>query len=158
MRYALLLSREVVAIHLTRLEGPDAEEHAEQIATAMARRCRASGAKRGLTPPKLVISPSPYRSFVGRLLKHVAEIEAQHPGRPTGGRRSRRSSRSIGGTTCCSTARARAGLCAALLRHGGPDLAVVIVPWAYEPSHPEQVIEEEEPGSEEPAMAESQSA
>ena len=36
----------------------------------------------GFAPPKLVISPSPYRSFVGRLLRHVAEIETQQPGRP----------------------------------------------------------------------------
>jgi hypothetical protein len=35
----------------------------------------------GFAPPKLVISPSPYRSFVGRLLKHVAEMETQHPDR-----------------------------------------------------------------------------
>ena len=44
------------------------------------------------------------------------------------------------------------------MRHGDFNIAVVLVPWAYGPSHPDQVIEEEEPGSEEPAMAESQSA
>jgi hypothetical protein len=44
-------------------------------------------------------------------------------------------------------------LCAALMRHGGANLAVVLVPWAYEPPHPEEVIEEEEPGSVEPATA-----
>jgi hypothetical protein len=33
-----------------------------------------------------------------------------------------------------------------LLRHGGPDLAVVVVPWCEAAPHPEKVIEEEEPG------------
>jgi hypothetical protein len=67
VRFALLLSHDVVAIHLTQLEGPNAEEHEARNA--------------GFAPPKLVISPSPYRSFVGRLLKHVAEMETQHPDR-----------------------------------------------------------------------------
>jgi hypothetical protein len=34
---------------------------------------------------------------------------------------------------------------AALLHHGGPNLAVVTVPWAREQPHPEKVIQEEEP-------------
>jgi hypothetical protein len=47
---------------------------------------------------------------------------------------------------------------AALLRHGGPNLAVVTVPWAPEEPHPEEVIAEEEPQSQEPARAEPQPA
>lgn len=55
------------------------------------------------------------------------------------------------------SARARR-LRAALLRHGGPNLSVVMVPWAREQPHPERVIEEEEPGSAEPATASPQPA
>ena len=44
-------------------------------------------------------------------------------------------------------------LCVALMRHGGPNLAVVLIPWAYEPPRPEEVIADEEPGSAEPATA-----
>jgi hypothetical protein len=40
-----------------------------------------------------------------------------------------------------------------LLRHGGPDLVVVMVPWTREEPHPEKVIEEEEPAPEQPATA-----
>jgi hypothetical protein len=29
-------------------------------------------------------------------------------------------------------------LCAALMRHGGPNLAVVLIPWAYEPPRPKK--------------------
>jgi hypothetical protein len=63
-------------------------------------------------------------------------------------------------------------LCAALMRHGGPNVSIVIVPWTYEPPHPEEVIvpwtyepphpeeviEEEEPGPAEPLTAEPQRA
>jgi hypothetical protein len=37
------------------------------------------------------------------------------------------------------------------MRHGGTNLAVALVPWAYEPPHPEQVIKEEEPELAKPA-------
>ena len=46
----------------------------------------------------------------------------------------------------------------ALLRHGGPNLAVVTMPWAREEPHPEEVIAEEEPQSQVPATAEPQPA
>ena len=36
---------------------------------------------------------------------------------------------------------------AALLRHGGPDVAVVTVPWQLAPAEPEQVIAAEEPAA-----------
>ena len=46
----------------------------------------------------------------------------------------------------------------ALLRHGGPNLVVVMVPWAREEPHPEKVIEAEEPEPERPATAAPQPA
>lgn len=111
----------------------------------------------GLTPPKLLISPSPYRSFVGRLLKHVADIEAQHPDRPLAVVVPEVVEEHWWDYLLLNNSRTR-WVYAALMRHGGSNIAVVLMPWAYEPSNPEQVIEEEEPRSEEPAMAESQSA
>lgn len=146
VRFALLLSRDIIAVHLTRLDGPNSEEHEGELRRQWHDEVELPARQAGLTPPKLIISPSPYRSFVGRLLKHVAEIEAQHPNRPLvvlvpevieehwldylllNNRRKRR-------------------FCAALMRHGGSNLAVVLVPWAYEPPRPEGVIEDEEPGS-----------
>ena len=143
LRYGLLLSTEVTAIHLTRLEGPDAEEHEGKLRRQWQDEVVRPVRTAGLTPPKLVVSPSPYRSFVGRLLKHVTEVEAQHPHRP------------IAVVIpeivkehwwdyLLHSSRGRQ-LRAALLRHGGPNLAVVIVPWAREEPRPEAVIEKEEP-------------
>jgi len=89
----------------------------------------------GSTPPKLVISPSPYRSFVGRLLKHVAEIETQHPDRPMAVVVPEVVEEHWWDYVLLNNFRTRR-LCATLMRHGGPNLAVVLVPWAYEPPRP----------------------
>ena len=157
VRFALLLSREVVAIHLTRLEGPDVEEHEEELRRQWHDDVELPVRSAGLTPPKMLISPSPYRSFVGRLLKHVADIEAQHPDRPLAVVVPEVVEEHWWDYLLLNNSRTRR-LYAALMRHGGSNIAVVLMPWAYEPSHPEQVIEEEEPRPEEPAMADSQSA
>jgi hypothetical protein len=82
VRYSLLMAPDVIAIHLTKLEGPDAEEHVGRLRRQWRQDVELPAKSVGLAPPKLVISPSPYRSFAGRLLKHLAEIDAAHPGRP----------------------------------------------------------------------------
>jgi hypothetical protein len=76
------MSREVIAIHLTKLEGPDAKEDVGRLRRQWQDEVEPPAKSAGLTPPKLVISPSPYRSFAGRLLKHLAEVETEHSGRP----------------------------------------------------------------------------
>lgn len=106
----------------------------------------------GFAPPKLVISPSPYRSFVGRLLRHVAEIETQQPGRPLAVVIPEVVEEHWWDYLLLNNFRTRR-LCTALMRHSGANLAVLLVPWSYEPPHPEEGIEEQEPGSGEPATA-----
>jgi amino acid transporter len=157
VRYALLMAPDVIAIHLTKLEGPDAEEHVGRLRREWRDEVERPSRSAGLTPPKLVISPSPYRSFAGRLLKHLAEIEAEHPGRPVLVVIPEVVKEHWWDHLLLDSSRIRR-LRAALLRHGGPDLAVVTVPWAREQPHPEQVIEEEEPQPKEPAPAEPQPA
>ena len=143
LRFALLLSQEVTAVHLTRLEGPDAKEYVGRLRRQWRGEVERPVRAAGLTPPKLIISPSPYRSFVGRLLKHVTEIEAQHPDRPIAVVIPEIVKEHWWDYLLHSS---RAGqLRGALLRHGGPNLAVVIVPWVREEPHPEAVIEKEEP-------------
>jgi amino acid transporter len=143
LRYSLLVSQDVTAIHLTRLEGPDAKEHEGRLRRQWRDEFERPAREAGFNPPKLVISPSPFRSFVGRLLKHIGELEKQRPGCPI--------SVVIPELVkehwwdyLLHSSRPRQ-LRAALLRHGGPNLVVVTVPWAREEPHPEQVIQEEEP-------------
>jgi hypothetical protein len=157
VRYSLLMSPDVIAIHLTKLEGPDAEEHVGRLRRQWRQDVELPAKSAGLKPPKLVISPSPYRSFAGRLLKHLAEIEAEHPGRPVLAVIPEVVKEHWWDYVLLDSSRIRR-LCAALLRHGGPNLAVVTVPWAREEPHPEEVIAEEEPQSQEPATTEPQPA
>jgi amino acid transporter len=152
VRYSLLMSPEVVAIHLTKLEGPDAKEHVGRLRRQWQVEVECPARSAGLTPPKLVISPSPYRSFAGRLLKHLAEIEAEHTGRPVIVVIPEVVKEHWWDYLLLDSSRIRR-LRAALLRHGGPNLAIVTVPWAREEPHPEEVISEEEPGLEKPATA-----
>jgi amino acid transporter len=154
--YGLLVSQDVTAIHLTRLEGPDAKEHEGRLRRQWREEVERPAREAGFNPPKLVISPSPFRSFVGRLLKHIGELEKQRPGCPI--------SVVIPELVkehwwdyLLHSSRARQ-LRTALLRHGGPNLVVVMVPWAREEPHPEQVIQEEEPSSEQSATAAPQPA
>ncbi len=152
VRYALMLSRDVVAIHLTKLEGPDAEEHVGRLRRQWRDDVERPAQNTGLTPPQLIISPSPYRSFAGRLLKHISEVEAQHPGRPIFVVIPEVVKEHWWDYLLLDSSRVRK-LRTALLRHGGPNLAVATVPWAREEPHPEEVIEEEEPSSEASATA-----
>jgi amino acid transporter len=146
VRYSMLLSPDVVAVHLTSLEGPDADEHAGRLRRRWREDVESPARRAGLNPPKLVISPSPYRSLVGHLLKTIEEIAAGRPGRPVAVVIPELV-KEHWWEHILFTARARR-LREALLRHGGPDLTVVIVPWAREAPHPEKIIEAEEPTAE----------
>jgi hypothetical protein len=143
VRYAMAIAPEVIAIHLTRLEGPDAEEHNGRLRRQWHDFAELPARRAGMTPPQLQLSPSPYRSFVGHLLRRISEIGAQSSARPV----------LVVIPELIKqhwweylllTRRAHQ-LRQALLRHGGPNLAVVIVPWAREAPHPEKIIDEEEP-------------
>jgi len=143
VHYALRLSSEVIAVHLTWLEGPDAEEHAEQLRRRWRGDVEDPARAAGLIPPRLVQIPSPYRSIVAPLLKFVQEIREERPGR----------AQTVVIPDLVEAhwwdhlmhTRRVHRLRETLLRHGGPQLAVVLVPWTLEEPHPEAVIAAEEP-------------
>jgi len=142
-------------VHLTKLEGPDAEEHLGRFRRQWREDVERPAQGAGMMPPQLIISPSPYRSFAGRLLKHISEIEAQHSDRPVFVIIPEVVKEHWWDYLLLDSSRVRK-LRSALLRHGGPNLAVVTVPWACEEPHPEEVIAEEEPQAQERATAEPQ--
>jgi amino acid transporter len=143
VRYGMRLSPDVIAVHLTRLEGPDAEGDAGALRRQWRDAVEQPARQAGLTPPKLVQLPSPYRSIIAPLLKFVVDTDQKEPQRPiavvipqlVGAHwwdvllHSRRVQR----------------LRDALLRHGGRNIAVIIVPWSLEEPQPEAVIAQEEP-------------
>jgi len=140
---AARLSPDIVALHLTDLEGPDAEEHETRLRREWARFVERPAAGAGLPPPRLLIESSPYRSVLAPLLREAGHLRQRCPGRPVivvlselaGGR---------WWEAILHTGRAQR-LRTQLLRNGGPDLSVLMVPWQLEAPEPERVVAEEEP-------------
>jgi amino acid transporter len=126
MGFALQLSRDVLAVHVSALDGPDVDDGAEirrQWRDDVENPARASG----VSPPRLVLLRSEYRLMHAPMLKLVHELEDEFPNRtivvllPE-----------VVKTTwwqlLLHTHRARR-LHAKLLRYGGSRLAVVSMPW-----------------------------
>jgi amino acid transporter len=143
VQVAARLSPDVVALHLTDLEGPDAAEHETRLRQEWSRFVQQPAAAAGLPAPRLVIEPSPYRSVLAPLLREVEAMQRRCPGRPVivvlselaGGR---------WWEAALHTHRAQR-LRTQVLRHGGPDVSVLVVPWQLEAPETERVLEEEEP-------------
>ncbi len=141
VEYARCLSPCVTALHVTKLEGPDAEDHARALRQTW-QHCVVQPLQRaGAAVPELVLSPSSYRSVAGPLLEAVRDARARHPGRAVlvvlpelvEGR---------WWGYVMHTHRERR-LRARLLRYGGADVAVVSVPWQLQASSVEQGIAED---------------
>ena len=143
MHVASRLSPDIVALHLTDLEGPDAAEHETRLRGEWARFVERPASTVGLAPPRLLIESSPYRSVLAPLLREVEALRQRCPGRPVivvlselaGGR---------WWEAALHTHRAQR-LRTQVLRHGGPDVSVLVVPWQLEPPETERVLAEEEP-------------
>ena len=142
VQYALRLSGDVTALHVTSLEGPDADPVSQQLGRDWQEFVEQPAREAGLAPPALHLVPSQYRSVVAPLLRTIEDIDHREPGRPVmivlpelvEGR---------WWGYVMHTHRERR-LRARLLRYGGPDVTVVSVPWQLQSSRPEQGLVEEE--------------
>jgi hypothetical protein len=100
-------------------------------------------ARQGSDAQRLVQVSSPYRSMIGPLLNFIVHTQERHPHRaiavviPA-------LAEAHWWDYVLHTRRVRR-LESTLLREGGPDLAVVIVPWTLEEPQPEAVIAAEAP-------------
>ncbi len=141
--FAFRLSPHITALHCIDLEGPDAGEHTSRIRREWERCVEQPAREAGLPVPPLRIEHSPYRSVSGPLLRIIADFRRHRPGRAVAvvlpqlveGR---------WWEMLLHTHRERR-LRKLLLRTGGPDIAVVGVPWQLEPVTPERALAEEEP-------------
>ena len=127
LQFAMTLSPDVIAVHLVRLQGPEAEDDAREVEARWRDEVVDPLAARGLKAPKLVLLAAPFREIHGPLLDYMERLDAETPGRSVAvlipelvltrwwerllhNRRGER-------------------LRAALLQHGGPRLNVIISPW-----------------------------
>jgi amino acid transporter len=127
IRFALRLSPDVTAVHLTKLSGPESDDHERDLRRQWAKDVEEPAAAAGFPPPRLVLVRSPYRRFLEPLLDLVEAI------------RQRASDRAIAilipelikcrwWEHLLHTHRAQR-LRSALLRRGGTSLVVITVPW-----------------------------
>ena len=144
LRYAMEVSDDVTALHITELEGPDAEEHDGRLRAEWREFVEEPARRIGRQAARLRIVQSQYRSVLAPLLREI-EAAGRSPGRPVfvvlpeivEGRWWQR---------LLHIHRERR-LRSRLLRYGGPDVAVIGVPWQLEASSPQTALAEEEPVS-----------
>ncbi len=145
VQVAARLSPDVTALHLTDLDGPDAEAHEFRLRHEWARFVEQPARDSGLPPPTLLIEPSPYRSVLAPLLREIEALRRRCPGRPVvvvmGELAGARWWESLLHTRRAQRLRAQ------VLRHGGPDVSVLLVPWQLDAPETRQVLADEEPAA-----------
>lgn len=147
---ALRLSPDVLALHLTDLEGPDAEEHDAKLRREWHAFVEHPAHQAGLPPPRLAIETSPYRSLLAPLLRTIEAERHRCPARPV----MVILSELVGGQwwEAIMHTRRTQHLRVQILRHGGPDVVVGIVPWVLESPDTDRAIAEEEPSGPMPTV------
>jgi hypothetical protein len=127
LQLALTLSPDIIAVHLTHLSGPEAEEESRSLRERWRERVEGPAAAAGFAAPRLAILPAQYRNVHEPILALVKELEQQSRGR--------RIAVLIPEVVedhwyqhILHAHHAR-HLRTQLLRHGGPHITVVSVPW-----------------------------
>ena len=146
---AARLLPDVVALHLTDLDGPDGDEQEDRLRGEWDRFVAGPARASGLPAPVLVIESSPYRSVLAPLLRQVAALRGRCPGRPI----LVVVSELVGGRwweAALHTRRAQR-LRMQILKDAGADVSVLAVPWQLDPPDVQSVMAEEEPAV--PALA-----
>src|SRR4029077_9482097 len=130
LRFAMMLSSEGIAVHLSALEGEDAEKETKDLTEQWRADVEQPTRQARLPLPRLVWLQSAYRQFLDPLLRFLEEVKQEHPDRTIAvvvpelvkdhwwqhilhNRRARR-------------------LRLALLRKGGDRMVVIGVPWHLE--------------------------
>ncbi len=140
--FAMRLSPDVTALHCTELDGPDAEEHERGLRADWEAGVERPARAAGLPMPRLVVRTSPYRSVLGPLLRLIAEYGGNGPVAVV----LPQLVEARWWEVFMHTHRERR-LRTALLRDGGPDLAVVAVPFQLRAPTPALALAAEEPVS-----------
>ena len=127
LQFAMTLSPDVLAVHLLRLAGPDAEEDGRVLRRRWEKEVVQPCEAQGVRAPRLVLLPAPFREIHGPLLELIERLDADTPGRSV----------AVlipelvlthGWERLLHAGRAER-LRAALLKHGGPRVNVIISPW-----------------------------
>jgi amino acid transporter len=130
LSFATQISRDVVAIHLTAVGGSDEEPDLKALMSRWRTEVEEPAVRAGIEPPRLVCVRSKYRRLVEPLLQYIAEVKDCVPDRIV----------AIiipefvklhWWEHLLHSHRARK-LKSMLLKHGGPKLIIVSVPWSMD--------------------------
>jgi len=143
VEYALKLSPNVTALHVTALEGPDVASQEEELRREWRELVEQPAVEAGLPPPRLVIVTSEFRSVIAPLLRVIEELECRAPGCVVTIVLPELVEGHWWGYLMHTNRERR--LRARILRHGGHHVVVASVPWQLQEANPARVIEEEEP-------------
>ena len=80
LRFAMWLSTDVVAVHLSNLSGEEAAEEEERVRRDWTADVEAPAQQHGVPVPALRVVQTPYRSFRRPLLKEIDRLKAQYAG------------------------------------------------------------------------------
>jgi hypothetical protein len=72
----------VIAVHLSELDGERAEQFDAELRQKWDRDVITAARAAGVTPPRLTIRHSPYRTLLSPLLRFIEETKTEFPGRP----------------------------------------------------------------------------
>ena len=81
LEFAMTLSPDVIAVHLLRLDGPETEEDGNALKQRWETDVVAPLEASGLMAPRLMLLPAPYRELHEPLLKFIAKLDEDTPGR-----------------------------------------------------------------------------
>jgi amino acid transporter len=142
LSFALTVSPDVAAVHLTALEGPDAEERIKTLRQQWIDDVETPAKLAGLRPPQLLMLQAQYRRIDAPLLKLVQGMQKKHPDRfiavliPE-------LMKQHWWQYVLHTHHAQR-LRSTLLRYGGPQTVVINMPWYLEQPRIEEAVEKEE--------------
>jgi amino acid transporter len=135
LRFALRLSPDVIALHLSDLEGEQADEHALALRKQWAHEVEGPARQAGLPAPRLHVIHARYRNLIRPVRRFVEELEKEHPNRQV----------AVIIPELVITRwwhyflhnHRAAGLRRALLALGHPRIAVITLPWRMHHLHDE---------------------
>ncbi len=150
IEFALRVSPDVTALHVTALDGPDAEDQEQKLRGEWAHCVQAPAQRYGRRPPRLEFVRSEFRSITAPLLRMISSMQQEAPHRPV----TVILPELIDGRWWGYVMHAHRErlLRTRLLRHA-PNVVVALVPWRLQPVSPEEVIAEEEPVAEQVSAA-----
>jgi amino acid transporter len=143
VEYALRISSDVTALHITRLEGADADDHEIELRRAWREFVETPAIKARVRAPRLEIISSEFRSMIAPLLRIVEDCQHRYPHRAITVVLPELVEGRWWGYLLHTHRERRCRV--RLLRYGGPNVVVASVPWQLQPAQPERAIAEEEP-------------